>query len=86
MYLQEQEPAGKRETLGAVSRATQGEKEKARERTVNTTVSVPVLAESGSSISDFTLQVCVSGTPASCLVDTGAVVSLIRPLGQSTEY
>ena len=60
-----------------MSRATQGEREKARERTVNTTVSVPVLAESGPNISDFTLQVCVSGTPASCLVDTGAVVSLI---------
>ena len=60
-----------------MSRATKGEQEKAQEQNVNSTISVPVLAESGSNTSDFTLQVCVSGTPASCLVDTGAVVSLV---------
>lgn len=64
-----------------MSHATRGEKQRAQECTVSNSkakfTTVPAVSESGTSKSDYKIHIHVNNTRASCLVDTGAAVSLI---------
>ena len=71
---------GKQKTLGALSRAT---RQGAQNNGISVTITlilkntVPTLVESSNSASSCSLKVQVNNVVASCLIDTGAAVSLI---------
>ena len=60
-----------------MSHAAEGETQVAQEDVVSGNIPVPVFSNPNQPISDYDLSLHVNDTPASCLVDTGAAVSLI---------
>ena len=59
-----------------MSHAAEGETQKAQQQQIVKTT-IPVLANYEQNTSNYTIQVHINGISASCLVDTGAAVSLI---------
>ena len=79
-----QQGPGKRATSAALSQATESRMQEAQDNTSNcrkqaqeSLNAIPTLIQPGTSTSSFLLQIEANGMDASCLIDTGAAVSLI---------
>ena len=73
--------SGKRDTLGAVSQATKGEQEAQEDKeNVSEKATIPLLTKPNPRNTDCVLKMHVNEIPASCLVDTGAVATIMSKL------